>query len=361
MATTNPLLQAIKSGVAPDMVKIAAAKGSLPLPPETILEAQVMLADDKNAKVRGEALASIQKYSSDELCDILERRNIAPEVLHFCAVQFTSKTAVVEKILLHSATSPRTISKIAPICSQSLAELIIANQVRLIENPEIIASLRRNTNLTARNLKTLDEIEEHFLTETPAEIPERITADETAAIAGPDRETVAENEAGNDEDMTRILPTEPSSAQLEHILQMAEDDPDKLTLYQKMASLPVSEKIKLALLGRREERTLLIKDANKMVALSVLHSPKINESEIETYSQLRNVSDEVLRVIGRNREWTRNHKIALNLVKNPKTPVQISTSLINRLTMMDCKLLVKDRSIPEVIRRQAKRLLERRK
>jgi len=358
MATMNPLLQAIKSGVAPDMVKIAAAKGSLPLPPETILEAQVLLAVDKSEQVREEALASIRKYSADELCDILERRDIAADVLHFCAVHFTGKPAVVEKVLLHAGTTPRTIVKIAPICSQSLAELIIANQVRLIENPEIIAALRRNTNLSPRNIRALDEIEEHFLTEKPAELPEE-PPEELAVDAAGDEESARTGE-DDGEDMTRLLPTEPSSAQLDHIRQIAEEDPDRLTLYQKMASLPVSEKIKLAMLGRREERSLLIKDANKMVALSVLESPKVNESEIETYSQLRNVSDDVLRVIGRNREWTRNHKIALNLVKNPKTPVQISTSLMNRLTVMDFKLLVKDRSIPEVIRRQAKRLLERR-
>jgi hypothetical protein len=358
MATQNPLLQAIKSGVAPDMVKIAAAKGTLPLPPETILEAQVLLVGDKKENVREEALASIKKYSDDELCAILEHRDVAPAVLDFCGSEFISKPAVVEKILLHSSTTPRTIIRIAPLCSQSLAELIIANQVRLIENPAIIDALRRNANLTPRNLKTLDEIEEHFLSDREAgETVEGAVSVESLM----DEAGTGEEAAVDDADMTQLLPTEASPAQLEEIHELAEGDEEKLTLYQKIATLPVSEKIKLALLGRREERSLLIKDANKMVSLSVLHSPKINESEIETYSQLRNVSDEVLRTIGRNREWTRNHKIALNLVKNPKTPVAVSTGLMSRLNMMDFKLLERDRSVPEVIRRQAKRMMDRRR
>jgi len=381
MAAPNPLLQAIKGGVAPEMIRLAAAKGTLPLSPEVILEAQVLLAKDKSEEVKKASRNSLSEYQTDELSEILENKNLPVEVLYFCAVFFINKGEIVEKILLNPGTSSNTFLAVAPLCSRSLAELIISNQVRLIETPQIIAALRKNPNLTPGNLRALSEIEEHFLVESEDKTPPKATgqdalftegekmaqAAESASVSGtitteptPGEERPPSEQMMQEEepDLTSQIPTEPSPAQLEAIDDLSGGDPEKMTLYQKVAGLPVSEKIKLALLGKREERALLIKDSNKMVSALVLQSPKISDSEIETYSQLRNVSGEVLRIIGNTREWTKNHKIALNLVKNPKTPVPVASTLIRRLTVMDLKLMVRNRAIPEVIRRQAKRLLD---
>lgn len=124
-----------------------------------------------------------------------------------------------------------------------------------------------------------------------------------------------------------------------------------------LSSLSVMERIKVAMHGTREQRTVLVRDANRLVAAAVLTSPKLTESEIETFARASNVSDEVLRVIGTNRGWVKSNAIASALVKNPKTPPAISLPLVGRLTERDLKLLVVDRNVPEGLRVAARKLV----
>ena len=48
---------------------------------------------------------------------------------------------------------------------------------------------------------------------------------------------------------------------------------------QMLASLPVIDKIKLAHRGTREQRSVLVRDPNKVVAVAVMGSPKLNPRE----------------------------------------------------------------------------------
>ena len=84
--------------------------------------------------------------------------------------------------------------------------------------------------------------------------------------------------------------------------------------------MTVFQKIKLARMGNKEARGLLVRDRNKIVATAAVRSPKITENEVAGFAKARNVSDEVMRIIARNREWTRNYKVKLALATNPKCP-----------------------------------------
>ena len=72
--------------------------------------------------------------------------------------------------------------------------------------------------------------------------------------------------------------------------------------------------------GSREMRAILVRDPNKLISVSVLSSPKLTENEVEAFSRMANVSDDVLRMIGKNRAWTKNYSVIVGLTKNPKTP-----------------------------------------
>lgn len=99
-----------------------------------------------------------------------------------------------------------------------------------------------------------------------------------------------------------------------------------------LSSMPVIDRIKLAMRGTREQRGVLVHDANRLVAAAVLSSPKLTETEIESFARMANVSEDVLRTIGVNRQWTRNYPVVAALVRNPKTPPAISLPLVSRLT-----------------------------
>ena len=112
--------------------------------------------------------------------------------------------------------------------------------------------------------------------------------------------------------------------------------------------------------GGREERMILIRDTNKVVALSVLKNPRLPEGDVELISSMRNVTEDVLRGVGTNRDWTKNYAVVLNLVRNPRTPPGVSTNFISRLQNRDLKFLARDKNVPEIIRRMSKRTLDMR-
>jgi len=117
----------------------------------------------------------------------------------------------------------------------------------------------------------------------------------------------------------------------------------------------VMQRIKVAMRGRREERSILIRDPNRLVSVAVLSSPKVTDAEVESFAKMANVSEEVLRVIGMNRQWTKNYGVVAGLVRNPKTPVAISLTLLQRINDKDVRVLATDRNIPEPIRIAARK------
>jgi len=124
-----------------------------------------------------------------------------------------------------------------------------------------------------------------------------------------------------------------------------------------IARLSVVDRIKLAMRGTREQRTVLVRDPNRMVAAAVLSSPKLTDSEIEAFARMANVSEDVLRVIGLNRQWTKSYAVVLGLARNPKTPLAVSMSFVPRLNERDLKHLSLDRNVAEGLRLAARKLL----
>ena len=132
----------------------------------------------------------------------------------------------------------------------------------------------------------------------------------------------------------------------------------RLATIQRLAMLTVSEKIKAAMRGSREERGILIRDPNKLVSLAVLSSPKVNDAEIESYAKMANVSEEALRVIGSSRAWIKNYAIVRALAFNPKAPISLSMTLVGRLLEKDLRKIALDRNIAEPVKILARKTLQ---
>lgn len=133
------------------------------------------------------------------------------------------------------------------------------------------------------------------------------------------------------------------------------------TILQKIQKLTVSEKIHLALRGGKEIRSILLRDPNKEVCMTVMENPKITETEIEVIAKSRSVSDEALRKIAKKREWMKNYNIIYGLVTNPKTPPGIALPLVSELKTRDLSILEKNKNVTEGIRATAKKLVRARK
>jgi hypothetical protein len=135
-----------------------------------------------------------------------------------------------------------------------------------------------------------------------------------------------------------------------------EEDNDNKAEDQLLSSLPIVERMKLAMKGTRAQRAQLIRDSNKLVAAAVLSSPKLTEVEVEAFAKMANVTEEVLRTIAMNRTWTKNYGVVSGLARNPKTPPAISMNLLQRLNERDLKMLTMDRNVPEAVRLAARRM-----
>ncbi len=137
---------------------------------------------------------------------------------------------------------------------------------------------------------------------------------------------------------------------------------ERASTVQRIAGLTVAQRMALAMKGTREERSILIRDRNKIVGVAVLSSPKLTETEVAAIARMASINDELLRMIANTRAWIKSYDVVLGLVKNAKTPLAVSMNLLSRLNEKDLRMLSQDRNIPDVLRITARKkvVLEKR-
>jgi hypothetical protein len=143
----------------------------------------------------------------------------------------------------------------------------------------------------------------------------------------------------------------------ESLLAELGDDEDDEKLTDVLSNLSIMQRMKLAMKGTREQRARLVRDSNKLVSAAVLSSPKLTETEVEAFTRMGNVSEDVLRIISMNRSWMKNYGVMLGLAKHPKSPPAISMPIVARLNEKDQKALSVDRNVPEGVRLAARKFV----
>ena len=127
---------------------------------------------------------------------------------------------------------------------------------------------------------------------------------------------------------------------------------------QKISKLDIKGRIQLAMKGSKEERSLLIRDGTKVVALAVLESPKISDSEVEKFATQKNVLEAVLRGIPMKRRFAKNYAILRNLTFNPRTPLDVSLALIKHLLITDLRHLAGNKEVSDTVRKLALKMFK---
>jgi len=122
---------------------------------------------------------------------------------------------------------------------------------------------------------------------------------------------------------------------------------------QKINRLDVKGRIQLAMKGNKEERSILIRDGTKVVALAVLDAPKISDGEVEKFALQKNVLEAVLRQIPLKRRFMKNYIVVRNLVSNPRTPLDLGLGLMKHLQPQDLKNISANKEVSETVRKLA--------
>jgi hypothetical protein len=125
------------------------------------------------------------------------------------------------------------------------------------------------------------------------------------------------------------------------------------SVLQKIAGLDIKGRIQLALKGTKEERSILIRDGTKLVALAVLESPKVTDGEVERFANQKNVLEAVLRGIPMKRRFAKLYPVVRNLVSNPRTPLDLSLGLMKHLLVQDLKNLSGNKEVSDTVRKLA--------
>ena len=344
---TNPLIEQFRRGGVPAELRLIAAQGLLPLTPDDLSELLSDLLHDPDPSVRAAAETSLQALPAEEFAPVLQKRETPPAVLSW-AVAGRPERALREVALQNPSLPDESIEKIAGSLSEQLAELVVINQTRLLRSTRLLVALEANPSLSSDQRRRLRELRETFrIGQAPEPAPAPVAPPPPPQPAPAVQEPpVPEPEISEADAMHRYLTPE------------EQQQTEKVNAVQKIYRMNTAEKIIAALKGSREERTILVRDPNRLVSSAVLGSPRLTEAEIEGFSAMKNLSDEILRQIGNHREWAKKYQVMANLVKNPRTPIGVALNFVPRLNPRDLKSLSIDRNVSEAVRKQASKFVK---
>ena len=323
----------------------------------------IRLTADPDQQVCTEADKTIRSISDDQLLPLLNDTECPKEVLAFFCFALGRSRQVLEAAATNNSTPDDTVADLALVADAPLLQILLFNQVRLIRYPVILDNILQNQQADTTIRRRTLEIHQEFFEKTrsglgqpasglPLDSQPPTTASGSSLQPSPSPPPSFSEGTTSDQGQEPLEVVEALDPQ-----KIGLSDPQEIGVYKRIAMLNTSQKIKQALLGSREERAILIRDTNRMVANMVLKSPKISEQEVSVISTMRNVSEEILRLVAENRSWVKNYTIVTNLVKNSKTPMATALHLLPRLMEKDIRFIAKDRSVAEVVRRSAQRMM----
>jgi hypothetical protein len=393
VTSTNPVVQAIVAGTAPQGAKMAAARGLLPLDQADMLEALVALRESDDAVIARAAQETLASQEPETLLGIASSKEIAPSVLGYFAARSDVGREVHEAITLNARTPDEAMALLASTTKDgALLELITVNQQRLIRAPAIIEAVINNPARTPEAERRVRETRREFFEKERGaqQIAEELRArGQTAAaefmetaesVSGAEAMTIDDawliaqhievSDAEIDDSWLALEryeelleeSYEQRAANAERIIAEARNEgkellPERISLIRRVMMMTVKDRVKLGLKGDREARAILIRDSNRVVAAAVIHNPRVTDQEVENIASMRTVSDEVLRIIAMNRAWARSYPIIFNLARNPRTPVPTAINILPRIHSKDLQHISQNRNVPEAVRRQAQRLV----
>jgi hypothetical protein len=333
-------------------LRLAAARGALPLDRGDLVLALVRLSTDAETEIAAEAAKTLAGTPEEVLREVAGNPSTPAEVLDCLARRPGAGVDLLSALIVHPATSDESLLHLADSKEPAILDRLVANEARLARNPAIAGRVKANPALSRDSRRRILELEQHVLGGEEIRMSEpAVEAPETAGPTAEELRALEEAAAAESPAAMLEIPLTPEE-------QAAEEALRRTPLFQRVVRMTVAEKIQTAVKGNAEERAILIRDPSRIVATTVLKSPKVSDKEVENFANLRNINDEVLRIIGNSREWTKSYPVAFALSRNPRTPTGISLTMLNRLTLRDLKGLGNDKNIPEVIRRSAKRLYD---
>jgi hypothetical protein len=401
------MIELIRASAVPSNIVQSAAKGSLAIPAPEMVEILVHLANH-NRVFAEQARLTLAGWKEDSLRGIVADPNTPREVLDYLIAPQNLRPPLLPALLQNPAVSEVALAELAVSASRENVDVLL-NSARAGQSQIILQALDSNPNLSGIQSEKIkvalaalvskpqsaqpEQVEAAVVVEEdvlPPSLPEETAPEEvldddvTAYLAEHSEEIAVEQDSvfqpmggfleetlGSEEPLAEAAAAAAAAgaqggstatkktvvAKKSHLSA----DEQRGSALQKISKLDVKGRIQLAMKGNKEERSILVRDGTKVVALAVLESPKVTDNEVEMFASQKNVLEALLRGISMKRRFVKHHGIVRNLVFNPRTPLDISLALIKNLLVNDLKNLSANKDVSDTIRKLALKMYRQKK
>jgi hypothetical protein len=402
------MVDLIRASAVPSNLMQSAAKGSLSVPPREMIEILVYLAVH-NRVFSEQAQLTLAGWDEAASRAAASDPKTPKEVLDYLISPKNLRPALLPALLANPSVSEESLLEMAPFAGRDVVEIMLKSD-RVNGSVAILKALFSNHNLSGIQSESIRSKIEPAApvsvpeVEAPAEapVPEEIAASPEEVFQAAATNEVREAENVLDEGVMAYMSEHANeiAAEADHGYQpiggiheefSAPDEPlaapaaatasagsgtgaaakkapskkaqlspkeERGSALQKIAKLDIKGRIQLAMKGSKEERSLLIRDGTKIVALAVLESPKISDGEVERFATQKNVLEAVLRGIPMKRRFAKNYAVIRNLVFNPRTPLDLSLTLMKNLLVGDLRNLSGNKEISDTVRKLATKMFK---
>jgi hypothetical protein len=310
--TLSPeIVEDLRHGRATRERKIAVCTGGAHLMPADRAEILTVLIHDPDEMVATRAQDALLSFPAESMVEALRRETALPALFSYAARNMADKPGIAEAMVQNKHCPAEYLVPLVRHLSTAGIQALMEELDRVSASPALAAALEHSTSLTADQKTQLHEL--------------RSSAIDHGALA-------------------------------EAALEAEPDLGKRQTLLQRLATMTVAERVQFAIKGGAEARRTLIRDANKVVQRAVLQSPRLTDQDVEAFAQMSSLTDEVLRLIAKNRNFRKNYVVVKNLMNNPKTPLDVSLHMLPMLNPLDLKKLCNNKNIPETLRTTANKL-----
>ena len=394
------MIDVIRNSALPSNTMQFAAKGALLVPAQEMIEILVYLA--KHNKVFGEqARMTLAGWDENSSCAAAANPETPKEVLDYLVDPENLRPALLPVLLENPSVGEELLNTLATSAtreqveaflksarvsrSENLLNVLLSNpclkEVEARSVKEKLAALQpqqvsQNTEVPSAKPETAvgegappasqeddlsDEAIAAFLREHAAEITgEEVAFEPVSEVYEEQAPVASQAPVGASSESTPVSHggSAAAAAKRKAVSRkwILSADEQRGSALQKIAKLDVKGRILLAIKGTKEERSLLIRDGTKIVALAVLESPKVTDAEVEGFASQKNVLDSVLRAIPMKRRFMKQYPIVRNLTFNPRTPIDVALGLIKNLLVHDLRNLAGNKEVSDTVRKLATKM-----
>jgi hypothetical protein len=307
-------------------VRLAAARGALPMSGHNLVTVLFVFYHGENQELKGEALSTLETLPAQILLAALSQVELHPSLIDFIVKLRYQDSVVMQAALQHRMIGIKSLLFLAENSSGDVLDMLSHNDEVLRKTDALRTALINNIHADKVMKQRLGWVE-------PRADPE----------PKPDAKSQSESVPAEEDEADSFVDEE-----LEE---------ESLSKYQELQEMSAADKIKMALTGDKEWRTLLIRESNKQVNTAVLRNPRISDGEVLSIVKNRSSSDELIRIVLLNRDWVKLYDMKKALAIHPRTPLQTAMRYMTFLSEKDIREIAKSRDVGQAIVNNARRML----